>query len=93
MTAYLKASGLVAGMNTHRIFAAWDEASGAACHTLKRFFRNGRLTVTVNSSVVCSQLQFQKQALIDRMNLILEKDAMFIKDDATVGFVKELVIK
>ncbi len=79
--------------NTHRIFSAWDEASGAGPYTLKRFFRNGRLYITVSSSVIRNQLYFQRDSLIEKMNAILEKDDLFIRDDRNVGFVKELVLK
>ena len=53
---YIKSMKLSAGLNTHRIFAAWDEASGAAGYTLKRFFRDGKLYITLNSSVVRNHL-------------------------------------
>ena len=55
---YIKSMKLSAGLNTHRIFAAWDEASGAAQYTLKRFFRDGKLYITLNSSVVRNHLSF-----------------------------------
>ena len=38
---YLRAMRLTSGMNTRRIFKAWEEASGAGAHTLKQFFRAG----------------------------------------------------
>ena len=31
---YIKSMKLSTGLNTHRIFAAWDEASGAAQYSL-----------------------------------------------------------
>ena len=43
---YVQSMKLVPALNTRRIFAAWDEASGAAPYTLKRFFRDGRLIMT-----------------------------------------------
>jgi hypothetical protein len=35
---------------------AWDQASGAAPYTIKRYFRDGKLFITLSSSVLCSQL-------------------------------------
>ena len=40
---YIKSMKLASGLNTQRIFAAWNEASGAAPYTLKRFFRDGEI--------------------------------------------------
>jgi len=86
-------SGLGSGHNTYRIFEAWDNASGAAQYTLRRYFRDGKLYITLNNSVVRGQLFFQKDALLEKINHLLEEDPLFIRDDAKVGFVKELILK
>ncbi|MDO5442280.1 MAG: DUF721 domain-containing protein [Bacteroidia bacterium] len=93
ITMYIKSMKLSAGLNTQRIFAAWDDASGAGRYTLKKFFRDGKLYVTLNSSVVRNQLSFQKDALLEKVNDILAKDELFTKDDPRVSFVKELILK
>lgn len=93
ISMYIKSMKLTAGLNTQRIFAAWDEASGAAPYTLKRFFRDGKLYITLGSSVVRNHLSFQREALVDRMNAILSQDELFSGDDAKVSFVKELILK
>ena len=90
---YIKSMKLSAGLNTQRIFAAWDEASGAAPYTLRKFFRDGKLYITLNSSVVRNHLSFQSAALVDRMNSILSRDELFIKDDPRVSYVKELILR
>lgn len=90
---YIKSMKLSSGLNTQRIFAAWDEASGAAPFTLKKFFRDGRLYITLNSSVVRNQLSFQSAALIEKMNFILTRDELFLKDDPRVSYVRELILK
>lgn len=79
--------------NTRRIFKAWDDASGAGTYTTKRFFRDGKLYITVNSSVIRNQLYFQKNSLIEKMNCLLEEDDLFIRDDRNVGLVKDLILK
>ena len=90
---YIDSMKLAPSLNTRRIFAAWDEASGAGPYTLKRFFRDGRLYVTLSSSVVRNQLSFQSAALVEKMNAILAKDEFFARDDTRVSFVKELILK
>ena len=90
---YIKEMRLSSGLNTQRIFAAWDEASGASAHTIRRFFRDGKLYISVSSSVVRRDLSFQKAELIDSMNSILAADPLFTKDDSKVGYVRELILK
>lgn len=90
---YLKVAKLSAGLNTQRIFAAWDAASGAGRYTVRRFFRDGKLYITVDSSVVRSQLSFQRDVLIEKINALLAQDELFTRDDARVGIVQELILK
>ena len=90
---FIKSMKLSAGFNTRRIFEAWDAASGASRYTLRRFFRDGKLYITLNSSMVRNQLGFQKAALVDRINAILREDELFQKDDPQVKFVEELILK
>lgn len=90
---FLRVSHLSSGLNTQRVFAAWDDASGASRFTLKRFYRNGVLYITTSSSVVRSQLEYQKDMLVEKMNSILSGDELFVKDDSKVGYVKELRLK
>lgn len=89
----MKQSGAALTHNTHRVYSAWNDASGAANYTLKRFYREGKLYITLNSSVVRNQLYFQKDVLIEKINGILENDELFIKDDPRCSFVKELILK
>jgi len=89
----LKQSGLGASHNTHRVYEAWDRASGAAEYTLRRFYRDGTLTVTLNNSAVRGQLFFQKDLLLEKINGILEDDPLFLKDYEACGLVKKLVLK
>ena len=90
---YIKSMKLAAGLNTQRIFAAWDACSGAGPFTLRRFFRNGKLYITLNSSVIRSQLYFQREALVEKMNAYLSQDELFTADNRTVNFIQELVLK
>lgn len=89
----LKDARISSGHNTRRIFEAWDGASGAAQYTTRRFFRDGKLYITLSSSVARSQLYMQRNLLIEKMNALLRADSMFIQDDPNVSFVKELILK
>ena len=90
---FIKSMKLSASLNTRRIFEAWDAASGASRYTLRRYFRDGKLYITLNSSMVRNQLGFQKAELVDRINEILREDELFLKDDPQVKFVEELILK
>ncbi len=90
---YLGERGLSKGISTHLVFKAWDNASGAGPYTVRRFFRDGRLYVTLSSSVVRSQLGFQKDALLERMNVLLASDELFPLKAPGGRYVKELILK
>lgn len=78
--------------NSYRIFAAWDRVSGAAPYTIRRFFRDGKLYITLSSSVICNQLAMQKDVLLKKVNTALEGDELYI-GTAAGGPVKELILK
>lgn len=85
---------LTAGLNTQRVFAAWDSCSGAAQFTLKRFYRGGKLYITLNSSVIRNQLYFQRDALVEKMNAFLKEDELFCAEQEDCsGFIQELILK
>ena len=46
----------------------------------------------MNSSVIRSQLHFQKDALLEKINALLSEDALF-SSGGTKRYVKELIIK
>ena len=96
VTDVFKSMGLSYGMNNHLIFEAWERISGAGPYTVKRFFRDGKLYITLNSSVVRSQLQIQES-----INAELASDPLFSTEASkrTDGqmdpkiFVKQLILK
>lgn len=90
---FIKVNGLTAQLNTRRIFKAWDEASGVGPYTAKRFFRDGKLYVTLSSSVVCSQVSLQRRAIIEKINQLLLSDELFTKDDERVGLVQDIILR
>jgi len=93
VSQYIKSMKIAAGLNTQRVFEAWDACSGAGPFTLKRFYRDGKLYITLNSSVIRNQLYFQKDALVEKMNAFLSGDSLFTADNRTVGFIRELILK
>lgn len=93
MAQFLKSSGLSNGLNTQRIFAAWDEVSGAARFTVKKFFREGRLYITLDSSVVRSQLMFQKDIIMEKINDTLSQDELYTQEGPSRRVVTEIILK
>jgi len=90
---FIDSMKISAGLNTQRVFEAWDKASNAGKYTLNRFYRDGTLYVTISSSMVRNQLYFQQADIIAQMNKILEEDNLFTKNDPKVGYVKKIVLK
>ncbi len=90
---YLREEHLTTGLNTRLVFKAWDDVSGAASFTIKRFFRNGKLYITLNSSVVQSQLAARKDFLVEMMNARLGRDDLFEQEDKNANWVEELILK
>lgn len=92
--AWVKSMQLTPALNSQRIFAAWDAVSGAGPFTLRRFFRDGTLYITVDSSVVRNQLWFQRADLVVRINAFLAKDELYTPDARTAeGPVRQLILK
>ena len=85
-------SGARYSHNTQRIFIAWNEVSGAPQYTIKRFFKDGKLYISLSSSVVCSQLAMQKDVLLRKINAVLAGDELYIGQEKE-GPVKELILR
>lgn len=61
------------GLFDQELFRLWDEVSGAGRYSSNRFFRDGTLYVTMNSSLVRSQLSFQLDLIREKMNQMLDE--------------------
>lgn len=90
---YIRAMKLSAGLNTQRVFAAWDAVSGVKDFTLRKFYRDGKLYVTLSSSMVRTHVELQKDSILQAVNSFLEKDGLFDKTCSKVGLVKEIILK
>ena len=90
---FLRSERLSPGLNTRRIFEAWDAASGAAAWTLRKYFRDGVLTVTLRSSAARSSLAPRLPLIVHKMNAILDDDPLFDSEDPKVGKVSSIVLR
>lgn len=88
---WLRSHSLGPALNTRLISKAWHQATGAGRYTSSVFYRGGKLYVTTNSSVVRSQLVFQKKDILAKMNSLIAEDGLFTGRDNT--FIQELIIR
>lgn len=93
ISGYIKMMKLAPALNTRRVFMAWMENSGAAAYTIKQFYRNGTLTVTLNSSMIRTVVGSRLDEIIERINCQLKEDELFTDDDPKVGYVQKIVLK
>lgn len=91
MKLFIEANGLSKGIGYQTVFEMWDKVSGAAQFTLRKFYRDGVLYVTVSSSVVRNQLYFQRETLVGLINEELSKDPLY--NVQKNGLVKSIVLK
>lgn len=76
------------GLFNQEVFRAWDQASGAAFHSTGKYYREGVLHVTLNSSLVRSQLAFQREMLVEKINGILQES-----ETVKLSGIEEKVLK
>lgn len=93
ISIYIREMKLTAGLNRQRIFAAWDEVSGAAAYTVDRYLKNNVLYCAISSSVVRNRLYFQQDVILRNINEFLQKDDLFVKDQGKTVFLKGIVLR
>lgn len=73
---FIRSEGLADGLLRVRVFEAWDIVVGedAARYTNKKFFRDGKLFCSIGSSVLRSQIYFQKDQIKKEINSLLSGD-------------------
>ena len=81
---FIKEEQLEDGLERTRIFHAWDIIVGenGARATSGKYFKDGTLYCTINSSIVRSQLYYRKEDIIAQLNKMLNSD-----------IVKKLILK
>lgn len=90
---FIRSAKLSQGHNAQRVFAAWDEVTGAGRFTMEKSFRKGILYVTLNSSMVRTHLLLQKETIVENINKWLQSDSLFIKEEGCENYVKGLFLK
>ena len=93
ISRYIKEMKLTAGLNRQRIFAAWDEVSGAAAYTVGRYVKDNVLYCTISSSVVRNRLYFQQDIILKNINEFLQNDDLFVRDAGKTVFVNGIVLR
>ena len=70
---FIKEERLEDGLQRVRIFGAWDLVVGdaGARATTNKFFRDGVLYCTINSSIIRTQLYYRKDDIALQMNKML----------------------
>jgi len=91
---FIREMKLSQGLNTQRVYAAWDAVSGVSRYTVGRNFSKGVLYVTLSSSVVRNQLYFQIGTITKKLNEALQEDPLFTPPEKDKGpFVKSVVLR
>ncbi len=80
-------------LDRRHVYEAWASASGAGKYTLRHALVDGKLYITVNSSVVRSQLYFQRAAILKKINELLREDALYSGKITGGRYIKELILK
>ena len=70
---FIKEERLEEGLNRARLFKAWDLVVGetGANATTNKFFKDGVLYCTINSSILRTQMYYRKDDIIAHMNKML----------------------
>ncbi|MBQ9475197.1 MAG: DUF721 domain-containing protein [Bacteroidales bacterium] len=90
---WLQENSLGEGLNTQIIYNAWDEVSNASQRTVRRYFHDGILYVTLNSSVARAALFSRSRELVRELNAKVRENVLFTGDGNPDGPVKELRLK
>lgn len=90
---FIREMQIAAGLDSQLVREAWDKASGARAYTLGCSYRNGRLYVSISTSVQRSRLLLQKRSIMNEINRILSYDSLFTgKADGTPP-VTDIIMK
>ena len=90
---FIKEMKLASGLNSRRVCDVWKECSGAAGYTSNSYFKDGVLTVVLNSSVARNSLGFRLKSIMEDMNEALAKDNLIVKDTPETYMVSKIVLR
>ncbi|MBO5919928.1 MAG: DUF721 domain-containing protein [Bacteroidales bacterium] len=70
---FIKEERLEEGLNRARLFKAWDIVVGetGARATTGKYFKDGALYCTINSSILRTQMYYRKEDIIAHINKML----------------------
>ena len=69
---FIKEERLEEGLNRARLFKAWDLVVGEIANaTTGKYFKDGVLYCTINSSILRTQMYYRKDDIIAHMNKML----------------------
>ena len=70
---FIKEEHLEEGLNRTRLFKAWDLVVGevGAKATTNKYFKDGTLYCTINSSMLRTQMYYRKEDIIAHINKML----------------------
>ena len=70
---FIKEERLEEGLLRTRLFSAWDIVVGenGARATTNKFFRDGVLYCTINSSIMRTQMYYRKEEIVVQLNKML----------------------
>lgn len=94
LPAVIRSRGIENEVIASFVIDAWAKVTPAPHATLSCYFSSGTLQVNLNSSLIRSELSFQKEALLASLNRILDKEDLVSalrKDENPV--VNRLVFK
>ncbi len=77
---YIKEMRLASGIGRIRVFAAWDQASGAGAYTIGKYLKDNVLYCNISSSALRQQLYFQRAEILQNMNEILKEEGISLKN-------------
>ncbi|MBQ8812099.1 MAG: DUF721 domain-containing protein [Bacteroidales bacterium] len=90
---FIRDMKLASGLNRQRVREAWNAVSGSSRYTLDVSLDKDVMTCVISSSVVRNQLYFQRELLVEKLNLYLETDQMFVRERNDVPIVNKLILK
>lgn len=89
---FIRDMKLASGLNRQRAIAAWNAVTGASRYTVEVNLKDRVMYCTIGSSMVRSQLYFQKDVILAQINQYLEEDEFFVREGES-PYVKELILK
>lgn len=90
---YIKSMGLTEGLNARMIYNAWDNVSGVAAQTLRKYVKNRVLYCHMSSSVVRSQVFLRKKEIMDAINREIVTEPLFTNNENRPATLIDIVLR